>query len=88
MNSRMVASDYGSTDLKDLEAKPHKKEKRPPTNALGGAPSPAQTGIPWDRILPILPIVDARARVRGIWKVSQQVPRRVSLGVYIVGVGG
>ena len=27
----MVESDYGSTDLKDLEAiKPNKKEKRPP----------------------------------------------------------
>ena len=31
----MVASDYGSTDLKDLEAiKPNKKEKRPPTSSL------------------------------------------------------
>ena len=33
----MVASDYGSTDLKDLEAwpiKPDKKEKRPPTSSL------------------------------------------------------
>ena len=31
----MVAPDYGSTDLKDLEAtKPHKKEKRPPTSSL------------------------------------------------------
>jgi len=34
----MIASDnadYGSTDLKDLEAiKPHKKEKRPPTSSL------------------------------------------------------
>ena len=33
--STQVASDYGSTDLKDLEAiKPHKKEKRPPTSSL------------------------------------------------------
>ena len=31
----MVTADYGSTDLKDLEAiKPHKKEKRPPTSSL------------------------------------------------------
>ena len=31
----MVESDYGSTDLKDLEAiKPNKKEKRPPTSSL------------------------------------------------------
>ena len=31
----MVSSDYGSTDLKDLEAiKPNKKEKRPPTSSL------------------------------------------------------
>ena len=31
----MVAPDYGSTDLKDLEAvKPNKKEKRPPTSSL------------------------------------------------------
>ena len=28
-------TDYGSTDLKDLEAiKPNKKEKRPPTSSL------------------------------------------------------
>ena len=31
----MITADYGSTDLKDLEAiKPHKKEKRPPTSSL------------------------------------------------------
>jgi len=31
----MVTADYGSTDIKDLEAiKPHKKEKRPPTSSL------------------------------------------------------
>ena len=32
----MVTADYGSTDLKDLEAieKPNKKEKRPPTSSL------------------------------------------------------
>ena len=31
----MATADYGSTDLKDLEAiKPNKKEKRPPTSSL------------------------------------------------------
>ena len=31
----MTTADYGSTDLKDLEAiKPNKKEKRPPTSSL------------------------------------------------------
>ena len=30
-----MVADYGSTDLKDLEAtKPHKKEKRPPTISI------------------------------------------------------
>ena len=38
-------------------------------NALGGAPSPAQTGIPWDRILPILPIVFAVPLNVGSWEV-------------------
>ena len=87
----MVAPDYGSTDLKDLEAiKPHKKEKRPPTSSLIVVllQGVMQVGG-FTAIIPTATIgVDARARVRGIWKVSQQVPRRVSLGVYIVGVGG
>ena len=90
----MVAPDYGSTDLKDLEAvKPNKKEKRPPTSSLivvllqgvmqvGGFTAIIPTAAMY------VEAVGGCARVRGIWKVSQQVPRRVSLGKYIVGVVG
>ena len=80
----MVASDYGSTDLKDLEAvKPNKKEKRPPTSSL--VVVLLQGVMQVGGFTAIIPT--ATMCVRGIWKVSQQVPRRVSFSVLYCGSG-
>uniref|UniRef100_A0A7S3ZT74 Major facilitator superfamily (MFS) profile domain-containing protein n=1 Tax=Pelagomonas calceolata TaxID=35677 RepID=A0A7S3ZT74_9STRA len=53
-------------------------------NALGGAPSPAQTGIPWDRILPILPIVFAVPLNVGSWEVHTAMLAETRFGWSVV----
>ena len=56
-------------------------------NALGGAPSPAQTGIPWDRILPILPIVFAVPLNVGSWEVHTALLVEQRFGCSVVATG-
>ena len=53
-------------------------------NALGGAPSPAQTGIPWGRILPILPIVFAVPLNVGSWEVHTAMLAETRFGWSVV----
>ena len=80
----MSTADYGSTDLKDLRRLRHlvggHRRGRDPIHPTALEPPHRSQG---EQFLG----VDARARVRGIWKVSQQVARRVGLGKYIVGGG-
>ena len=63
----------------------------PPTpkkpNQLGGAPSPAQTGIPWERILPILPIVFAVPLNVGSWEVHTALLVEQRFGWSVVATG-
>ena len=71
----MATADYGSTDLKDLEAiKPNKKEKRPPTSSLivvllqgvmqvGGFTAIIPTATMYVKAVGGSARVDARARV-------------------------
>ena len=82
----MVAPDYGSTDLKDLEAiKPNKKEKRPPTSSLivvllqgvmqvGGFTAIIPTATMYVKAVGGCRVSVLGAPPTGIWKVPQRVP--------------